>query len=348
LTHASSQTALDPRALGHAQMVAEAMLVDGQVVPLLGAGANLCGRPVDAPWSQGEFLPNAKELAAVLARKVPNYPPAVLGDLVRVAQTVGHKRGWKALYTTLHELFDADYPPTDLHDFLAGVPKLIASLERPPRDTHLLVVSTNYDDVLERAFDAAGEPYDLVWYVARGDNVGKFVHRPPSGEPVVIHDPDQYVEPLSLAKRSVILKLHGAVDRPSGDADSYVITEDHYMDYLTRTDIRRLIPKGLVAKLRNSSILFLGYSMRDWNLRAIFHRIWQEEKLGWTSWAVRRPLDDVMAGAPEEARRQAELEYELEDAFWDDRGVDIIDVDLTTYTRALRQAVGDLVQELRR
>lgn len=329
----------------------EAMLVDGQVVPLLGAGANLCGRPAQETWRQGRYLPNASELAAVLARKVPNYPPAVLGDLLRVAQTVGHKRGWKALYMTLHDLFDDDYPPTELHRFLATLPSLIATLERPPRDTHLLVVSTNYDDLLERAFTEAQEPYDLVWYVARGEHLGKFVHRPPGSEPRVIEDPDEYVESLNLAERSVVLKIHGAVDRPSGDDDSYVITEDHYIDYLTRTDVRRLIPKGLLAKLRNSSILFLGYSMRDWNLRAIFHRIWQEERLGWKSWAIRRPLDPLPESARDDPasrdrRREAELEYELEDAFWNDRGVEIFDVDLAVYTRALRQAARELADEL--
>ena len=35
----------------------------------------------------------------------------------------------------------------------------------------------------------------------------------------------------------MILKIHGAVDRTDSDRDSYVITEDHYIDYLTRTDI---------------------------------------------------------------------------------------------------------------
>ena len=337
----------DPRALSHARMVMEAMLVDGQVVPLLGAGANLCGRPDDQSWLPGHFLPNGQELASLLARKVPDYPPTVLEDLLRVSQCVDLKRGWKVLYGTLHELFDADYPPTDLHRFLASIPQLITRLERPPRDSHLLVVTTNYDDVLERAFEEAGEPYDLVWYVARGDHVGKFMHQPPAGEPVVVEDPDQYVEPFDLSQRSVVLKIHGAVDRTGGDLDSFVITENNYIEYLARTDIRRLIPKGLAAKLRSSSILFLGYSLRDWNLRAIFHRVWQEEKLGWKSWAIRRPLDPLppdLAGDPTalELQRQRELEGELEEAFWDDRGVDIFDVDLGVYTDALGQAALEL------
>ena len=343
MTHVAQHPPTDPKALAHARMVMEAMLVDGQVVPLLGAGVNLCGRRPDQGWRHGESLPNGQELAALLARKVPDYPPAVLNDLLRVSQCVDLKRGWKALYGTLHDLFDADYPPTDIHRFLATIPKLMATLERPPRESHLLMVTTNYDDVLERAFTEADEPYDLVWYVARGDNIGKFMHQPPGGEPVVVRDPDQYVGQLDLSQRSVILKIHGAIDRADGENDSYVITENNYIDYLTRTDIRRLIPKGLAAKLRNSSILFLGYSLRDWNLRAIFHRVWQEEKLGWTSWAIRRPLDPVpaeLADDPDahELHRQSELESDLEEAFWDNRGVDIFDVDLAVYAVALRQA----------
>jgi hypothetical protein len=185
--------------------------------------------------------------------------------------------------------------------------------------------------------------------------MGKFMHKPPGGEAKPIEDPDRYVEPLNLAERSVVLKIHGAVDRSTGEAaerstgkyDSYVITEDNYIDYLTRTDIRKLIPKGIVAKLRNSNILFLGYSMRDWNLRAIFRRIWEEEKLGWKSWAIRRPLDPLtleQAGDPEAQLllRQRQLEYELEQAFWDDRGVGMFDADLTVYTRALEQAAEEL------
>ena len=113
---------------------------------------------------------------------------------------------------------------------------------------------------------------------------------------------------------------------------------------------RRLIPRGLAAKLRSSSILFLGYSLRDWNLRAIFHRIWQEERLGWKSWAIRRPLDPLpseLAADPAapELHRQRELEYELEESFWDERGVDIFDVDLALYTDALKQAARELARE---
>jgi len=281
-------------------------LIDGQVVPLLGAGVNLCGRHDDEGWEDGRALPNGQELAALLARKVPGYPPSVLEDLLRVSQCVDHKLGWRPLYMTLHDLFDRDYEPTALHRLLAEMPKSMASLERPPRETHLLLVTTNYDDVLERALNDAGEQYDLVWYVARGDHMGKFMHQPPGADPVVIDDPDQYVEPLNLAERSVVLKIHGAVDRTTGDNDSYVITEDNYIDYLTRTDIRKLIPKGIAAKLRNSNILFLGYSLRDWNLRVVLNRVDRQlRERDVTSWAI-------------DAKPSV-----LEARFWQERGVEV-------------------------
>jgi hypothetical protein len=354
-------TPIDPGILGHAEMVAQAMLGDGMVVPLLGAGVNLCGRPADEGFLRGKNLPNGSELAAELAKKVQRLPPAILEDLLRVSQCVDHERGWRVLYDTLHQLFDADYPPTSFHRFLARVPKLIAQLPNPPRATHQLIVTTNYDDVLERAFDAEEEEYDLVWYVARGEDTGSFTHRAPDGTTQVIEDPETYVKPLSLSRRTVILKIHGAVHRSSkdnGDADapssserdSYVITEDNYIDYLTRTDIRKLIPKGLLAVLRMSSILFIGYGMRDWNLRAIFHRIWQEEELGYRSWAIRRPLDDLPAekrsdAAEVELHRQRKMEQDLEESFWSARGVKIFDADLAVYCGALEQVAEEMVGE---
>jgi hypothetical protein len=197
--------------------------------------------------------------------------------------------------------------------------------------------------------------------VARGEKTGSFTHRAPDGTTEVIEDPETYVKPLSLSRRTVILKIHGAVRRhpsdngdadvlPSGEHDSYVITEDHYIEYLTRTDIRKLIPKGLLAVLRMSSILFVGYGMRDWNLRAIFHRIWQEEELGYRSWAIRKPLDEL---PPEkqsdpgevELHRQWKMEQDLEESFWSARGVKIFDADLAVYCRALEQVADEMVGE---
>ena len=106
-----------------------------------------------------------------------------------------------------------------------------------------LILTTNYDDALERAFDDSGEPFDVVSYLAEGEHRGRFVHWAPDAEPVVIERPNEY-RALRPGERTVVVKLHGAVDRTTPDApwDSYVITEDHYIEYLARTDIANLVP----------------------------------------------------------------------------------------------------------
>lgn len=301
---------------GHCQTVAKAMVLDGRVVPLLGAGANLCGRTAAmGAWAPGSrWLPSGAELANYLADYC-DYPEESR-DLGRVSQYVSAVLGDQPLYQELHDLFVADYEPTALHRFLAEIPAIVRGLPVAPRDRHQLIVTTNYDDALERAFNDAGEAFDLVSYVCDGEDRGKFVHTAPDAEPELIERPNEYAA-LSLDHRTVILKIHGAVDRADPERDSYVITEDHYIDYLTRTDVANLLPITLAAKLRQSHILFLGYSLRDWNLRAIFHRIWQERRRSCASWAIQR------APEPVEVR------------FWQKRGVEILDFALDLYVAEL-------------
>ena len=70
------------------------------------------------------------------------------------------------------------------------------------------------------------------------------------------------------------------------DDDSYVVTEDDYIDCLTRTDIVSFLPPSVVQRMQRCHYLFLGYSLRDWNLRAILHRIRRERALSNESWVV--------------------------------------------------------------
>ena len=90
----------------------------------------------------------------------------------------------------------------------------------------------------------------------------------------------------------MILKLHGAIDRRDFKQDSYVITEDSYIDYLVGGDLGADIPVSLLERMADSHFLFLGYSMHDWNLRVILNRIWGGQQLDLKSWAcsVPRPM----------------------------------------------------------
>lgn len=302
----------------HCSLVAE-FLANGEIVPFLGAGANLCDRPEEAAWERGLFAPSGGELAQTLATS-SRYPDPHL-DLLRVSQYVDAILGEGQLYRYLHDVFDANYPPTSVHRLFARLPEILRARRRP----QLLLLTTNYDDLIERAFADASEPVDIVWYEAkRGPLQGRFLHRLPEGDVVPIQRPNEYTA-LDLEARTVILKLHGAIDRSNVKADSYVITEDSYIDYLVGGDVGAQIPFSLLERMADSHFLFLGYSMHDWNLRVILNRVWGAQELDLKSWAVQRAPTD--AGV-----------RKVEQALWRDRGdVDLLYVPLKDYVERLEQ-----------
>jgi hypothetical protein len=294
----------------HYDYVAEALSY-GTVVPLLGAGANLCD-PGREGWELGRNLPSGGELSQYLVQRY-GYPGVDTNDLLRVSQYAEAKRGDGTLYDALHVVFTATYGYTVVHEFLAGLPGRLAAAGRP--SPHQLIVTTNYDDALEQALTKAGEQFDLIWYSAVGRYAGKFLHKPPDGEVRPIKRPNEYR--LSIEDRTVILKIHGAVSRANRGSDSYVISEDHYIRFLSNTNLNNLLPKTLLATLVDSHFLFLGYSLRDWNLRVVLHQIWTEREQSRDSWAIQRDVD------------------EIDSALWDARNVRLHNVALDVYVEEL-------------
>ena len=261
------------------------------MTPFLGAGASLFERETHDPWTLGESLPKADELARMLAEKSRYPDPAGAKDLLRVSQYFEAARNEKELYKRLNEVFAIDYHPNTLHRFLAKLPAHLRALGKPPQ----LIITTNYDYTLERSFEEAGEPYDLVWYEAKKSDeaaFGKFWHKPPDGEAVVITSPNSY-DAVAPNVRTVILKLHGTVvDRADAARNSFVVTENHYIDYLAG-DIA--LPVKITQRMATTNFLFLGYSMRDWNMRVILSRAWGHRPLGTSSWAIQLEPEGAQA-----------------------------------------------------
>lgn len=284
-------------------------LVEGRLVPFLGMDVNRCGRPAGQKWQPGPHPPSVEELAEELARSYTylGQGPRRLAD---VSQYVSVVEGAGALRSELRHLLAADYTSTPLHLFFAGLPALLRS--RGYRVPYWLIVSTSPDDLLERAFDTAREPYDRVAYVAEGPWRGKFLHRAPDGATHVVERPNEYRE-LLAGPRTVILKLYGALDRAAPEwEDTFVVTEDHYIDYVVGTELAALLPVPLADRLRNSHLLFLGYRLQDWNQRVILHRLWGEQPFRFASWAVQPAAArfDLMSWS---ARKVVVLDVSLED-----------------------------------
>jgi DNA-binding SARP family transcriptional activator len=286
-----------PAAEDRIKDVVETMLA-GRLVPVLGA--------------------DVVDLTLRLAERF-EYPTNG-GALPQVAQYIAVMKGSGPLYDELHALLGPELQPTVLHRFFAALPPLLRERGAP----HQLIVTTSYDLALERAFLDAGEEFDVVSYLAAGRNRGKFCHVAPDGTGTLIEVPNTYATELSLDRRTIILKLHGQVGRSAEEREweSFVVTEDDYIEYLAQSEVASVVPVALGAKLRRSHFLFLGYTMADWNLRLLLHRLWGDQPLSYRSWAVQpEPMP-------------------IEREFWRRRDVDVLEIPLERYIMALARQAG--------
>jgi SIR2-like domain/TIR domain len=309
-------------------------LAAGKVVMVIGSGANAVDR--DGPWQHGAgSLPSASELAHYLAQSFGMGSES--DDLARISQHVSLTEGRVDLEEAVRELLiKAECEPGSIHRFAARLPGRLRDLGH---ERYQLIVTTNYDATLERAFEAVHEPYDLVVFVATGEHRGRFVHVPwwnrEGGGPTPIAVPNEYValpfDEFGALDRTVIVKLHGGrVDLgPAGPhlRDNFVITEDDYIGYLTQSPIASLVPVQILDKLHEGHFLFLRYRMRDWTLRVFLQRIWREQRVGARSWAVEDPGVDV-------------VDREL----WDHFGIHVVEEAVLDFLNDVESELGRLAE----
>jgi len=289
-----------------------ARLISGaghHLVVVLGSGVN----------AGCDALPDADRLAADLARRFAYEPEVERHHLAEVAEYVDVTWGKPDLYLSLKDSLAGECQPSGIHRFFADLPARLEALGGVRR--HQLVVTTNYDTALERAFSEAGEPFDVAVYAA---STGRFVHVPWHGTAEVIAEPNRYHafpigDDLELS-RTLIVKMYGAVEARTphvGGDDGFVITEDHYIDYLSGSPMEEIVPFQILGTLRSSHCLFMGYGIQHWDLRVFLKRIWGA-RIPATSWAVQ------------------ESAGEFERVLWRECGVELVEQPLLDYTQALR------------
>lgn len=282
-------------------------LNSGSVIPFLGAGASL-GAAVSGGVAPEE-LPSGSELAAQLALD-SNFPKDEEPSLASVAQYYEDvAAGRVALYEQLRTVFMKEYAPGRIHHFLAGLPG------------PTLIVTTNYDDLLERALRHAGKPFDLVIHTT-DPTLGERLlwWADDAEEPELVVANKLYID---LEQTTVVYKMHGAVDRVLATRDQYVITEDDYVDFLTRLIKQEAFPAILAEPFQKRHFLFLGYGLRDWNLRVILNRVDKDLRHGpdgpanLRSWAIDAFPSD------------------LETRLWQGRGVEIYKLEIDEFLDGL-------------
>lgn len=315
-------------------------LKKGRVVPFLGAGVSR-GTTTAAGLEAGQAkgLPSGVELSRTLAKLV-SYPAeneSDRDDLSKVASYFVEASGRRSLREILHETFNREYTPRNIHRFLADI-------ERP-----LLIVTTNYDDLSERAFKEKGRPYDLVVHPTdRTDMAGAVLWWKDGETQPVAEAPNRLPMTERLRTTTVIYKMHGTVVRPwlKGQTtppdeederpyrdDSYVITEEDYIDFIHRMTMQAAVPTQFMDFFSMRQFLFLGYGLRDWNLRVVLKNLNSVLKI--------QETNKRMGDEDEEADPSWAIQYQpspLERKLWERRGVDIYNKDLDEFVDELRKA----------
>jgi hypothetical protein len=183
-------------------------------------------------------------------KKMGDYPGEDWWNLQRVAQHFESKKKRFRLVEEIKAAVDQGREPSP-------VLSMLADLEFP------LVITTNYDHLYERALEhraaregLAGDPashYNVSIYSPNYKTKTKTVDCPAKPDP----------------KRPFILKIHGDFSKP----DSIVVTDEDYIQFVLRmSDKHPYNPfgKNVLTHLVNFQILFIGYSLTDYNLRLLF------------------------------------------------------------------------------
>jgi hypothetical protein len=259
----------------------------------------------EGPWDvdTAQRFPLALELAEALAGRT-NYPRDAPRELALVAQYFSGLNGREPLTEYLHQIFVRQHSSTSLHAFLAE------------RMRTGIIITTNYDNLVERAF--VDRPFDLVVHAIDQDKVLLLRHG--EAEPV-------YVTPAKLdvdgSERPLVYKMHGTADERDPLPDQFLITEDDYVDFLTRMTRQKVLPAPVLKALMRSNVLFLGYGLGDWNVRVILNTVARQynndlrTKQGYKSWAIQYQVNAVEA------------------ANWQDRGVRLFVMGLDRFVESL-------------
>ncbi len=199
---------------------------------------------------------------------VPSTEP--LTSISRYYEAVSSRT---TLWGNLHKIFAPKEEFTATHDLIARSAKCY--LDREVIKDYL-IITTNYDCLMESALDAYGLPYAVL---AMNRSEGKIMVRfSKNDEKLKKANPPSYPDKCYLTRTTpmvVLYKIHGCLYKELDESnDGIVITDDDYVDFISRMSRNEgAIPSYVGGLLQGLPFLFLGYSLNDWNVRSIFNML---------------------------------------------------------------------------
>jgi hypothetical protein len=322
----------------------------GHCVAFLGAGVNASIDP-DPAFDREAYrgLRLGSEVASLLAASfvgtakdkrleelvaVDTALEELVAALLDLVNDEDEKQTLGANYRDLFRLRAYDLGRVALHaEAKVGKPSLVQWLQRTLPDESRepsrllrtlaqlplrLIVTTNYDRLMEKAFE--NQPTPLV--ISQPLNGFEPRERTSMESELGALLPKQ-VSPRAADERAIIYKIHGTF---ADVGRGLVVSEDDYVQFLTvmSPENKRGMPKLIEQLLIDSSLLFLGYGLEDWDFRTIYKGLIERlpRQQQWMSFAIQKGPTPFWA------------------EFWDEKHVRIYDYDLDRFAVELRRRFG--------
>ena len=201
---------------------------DGRLIPFVGAGLS---KPLGLPdWSM---------LIDFIAKQL-DYEPDVFKVHGTDLQLAEYYVAIKHSIGPLRSEMDRRFNPSDDQIRESRAHSALVEMKLP------LIYTTNYDRIIERAFDLKGSASHTI---ANLDDIA--------------------CGPTDASTQ--IVKLHGTFD----DDSSLVLTETSYFD---RLEFESPIDIKMRADILGKTLLFIGYSLSDINIRYMLYKLHKMRK----------------------------------------------------------------------
>jgi hypothetical protein len=252
----------------------------------------------------------------------------------------------REFWNSLHLLFKDKREPTTTHALVASAAARYIEKNDDVTAADYLVITTNYDGLLEQSLDAQSVPYYVLTVPDRekfsidlrfSDNARGYLDmseaqfermkRNVLTEGGAVRSATQF-SGLSSKKRPLVMlyKIHGSLDvNATPDKDGVVITNE---DYVTFLSVGGLVPGYVRTRLGGMGLLLLGYSFADWNVRSLYHSV-TKFRPRTTPQAANETFDYAVLLDPSP--------YEI--GFFEHNDIDIFDTPLDDFCRHMRAAV---------
>ena len=219
----------------------------GKCILFLGAMAS-APPPAGSPFQYKQTPPSGAELSKQLAIKC-EYLDEDQTNLQRVSlfyQFRPNGSRQALVQAIVDEITKPEIVPSPSLHMLAALPFRI-------------IITTNYDHLFDSALRQASTE-----------------DKRPKDPLIRIYDPTRTSPPEEVPldpseQRPILLKLHGDIDKH----ESIVVTEEDYLIFIQRMGSPHYHPihPNIRARINSWPVLFIGYSLKDYNLRLLFRTL---------------------------------------------------------------------------